>query len=662
MSNHSRSILKRTAAAVSAAIFALSAAAYPAFAEENNPGVQTLNAGASGLIDSIDSLKLDFFGSYGSAYYNSYDNFDVYDDYDGYGYSGGRDDKMENDGGRDLNYPHLDSKITAGATLSAEDAAMRLYYLGMLTGTGININGGVEFNLNGGLTRLEAAVLTVRMLGDEDFARQVKYPHPFDDVPSWASPYVGYLYSAGLLDDLCTLDSYTGHFNPNSAETAGRFLGYMLYALGYRTDDGDYTYDTAERQCSEIGIFNRDSDTLSADYYGSSSEKRDGEPMTRAGAITAIYNTLRTTMKNSGEVLSDSLVKKGSIEYDDAVFILWSDRPSETNSFIQASGYNTEWIIPDGYYTITSTVSGKVLNVASSGSNTDYEGVGVTMWENTNDVTQVFRIERTERGTYYIYSAASRSGYGRVIGADPDTTKTGLYGSTTSSAMEFYITGSADGSWRIVSAERENKCLSCADPGRDGAGIILADTATVQAQQWTFERQGVMNSYGRELALFVANSLVVTQGAFDTYSHMEQNALDIQPTEKAVRAPFNGTIVHIDANEIACNAVWLQSNDRVLYADGTYDYMTVCFMHDNDISDLSVGQGVAQGEYFYDSGDYGIAAGKHVHVAVYRGQFNEYAMHIGNGDCFAEDAFFLPDDIYIYNDYDLNWKRVSAAG
>lgn len=640
-------------AALSAAIFALTAAS-PAAAD-------------NAAVGQLDSLKLDFFGGYGSAYFDSHTASDVYDSYDGY-----RSDRFGSDSsdssGRSSDgdasvYPRLNSRIEAGTALSAEDAAMRLYYLGMLTGTGININGGVEFNLNGGLTRLEAAVLTVRMLGDEDFARQVKYPHPFDDVPSWASPYVGYLYSAGLLDDLCTLDSYTGHFEPNSAETAGRFLGYMLYALGYRTDDGDYTYDTSERQCSDIGIFNRESDTLSADYYGSSDEKKpESEPMTRAGAVTAIYNTLRTTMKNSGEVLSDSLVKKGSISYDDAVFILWSDKPAETNSFIQASGYNTEWIIPDGYYTITSTASGKVLNVASSGSNTDYEGVGVTMWENTNDVTQVFRIERTERGTYYIYSAASRSGYGRVIGASPDTSKTGLYSSTSSSAMEFYITGSADGSWRIVSAERENKCLSCTEPGRDGAGIILADTATVSAQQWTFERQGVMNSYGRELALFVANSLVVTQGAFDTYSHMQQNAIDIQPTERAVRAPFNGTIVHIDDNEIACNAVWLQSNDRVLYADGTYDYMTVCFMHDNDISDIYVGRGVAQGEYFYDSGDYGIAAGKHVHVAVYRGQFNEYAMHIGNGDCYAEDAFFLPDDIYVYNDYGLGWKRVSAAG
>ena len=142
---------------------------------------------------------------------------------------------------------------------------------------------------------------------------------------------------------------------------------------------------------------------------------------------------------------------------------------------------------------------------------------------------------------------------------------------------------------------------------------------------------------------------------------MEQNALDIQPMERAVRAPFDGQIVRIDATQISCNAVWFQSASPVLYADGTSDYMTVCFLHDNDISDLYVGQGFTQGDYFYDSGDYGVSAGKHVHVAVYRGEYNG-GMRCGSGDVYAEDAFFLPDDTYIYNSYGLNWKKMSTAG
>ena len=537
----------------------------------------------------------------------------------------------------------LDSKIAAGAELSQEDAALRLYYLGMLNGTGTNMNGGIDFALGKGLTRVESAVLAVRMMGMEEQALQMKCAHPFYDVPEWASAYVGYLYSVGLLDDL--LDGVFGPmFEPNFAETPERFMSYMLYSLGYRMKEGDYSYLNAAEHGRKIGICVTEED----------------EPLTRGGAALAMYNTLRTTMKDSCRVMSDVLVQNGSMEYQDAVFMLWDDDTAETAVFLDAVGYSIDWIIPDGYYTITAADTGKALNVASTGANTDYEGVGVTVWEATDDITQSFRIERTERGTYYIYSAASRSGFGRVIGSAAGGTNAGLYSSTSKNAMEFYIEGSADGSWSIVSADRGNKYLACSNAGANGAGVVLADAAA-GVPTWNFKRQGIMNSEGRELAIFVAESLVVTQGAFDEYSHMEQNALDIYPMEGAVRAPFNGQIVRIDATEISCNAVWFQSSAPVLYADGTYDYMTVCFLHDNDISDLAVGQGFTQGDYFYDSGDYGVSSGKHVHVAVYRGEYNG-SMRCGSGDMFAEDAFFLPDDTYVYNGYGLNWKKMSSAG
>lgn len=536
----------------------------------------------------------------------------------------------------------VNSKIAAGAELSREDAALRLYYLGMLNGTGVNENGGIDFALDKGLTRIEAAVLAVRMMGMEETAVRMKYAHPFYDVPEWASAYVGYLYSLGLLDDL--LDGVFGPmFEPSFAETPDRFMTYMLYSLGYRMKKGDYSYATAAEIGRQIGICVTEEDS----------------PLTRGDAVLAMYNTLRTTLKDSNRVMSDVLVENGSLNYSDAVFMLWSDDTHETDVFLDAVGYGIDWILPDGFYTITLPNDGRALNVASTGANTDYEGVGITVWEGTGDITQTFRIERTERGTYYLYSAASKSGFGRVIGAT-DGTNAGLYNSTSKNAMEFYIEGSADGTWYIVSATDTARCLSCAEQNKNGSKVVFTDTLSAGAQTWSFERQGIMNSAGRELAIFVAESLVVTQGAFDDYSHMEQNALDIQPMEKAVRAPFNGHIVRIDATEISCNAVWFESNAPVLYADGTYDYMTVCFLHDNDISDLSVGQGYCQGDYFYDSGDFGVSSGKHVHVAVYRGKYNG-SMKCGSGDVFAEDAFFLPDDIYIYDDYGLDWKKMSGA-
>ncbi|WP_054693488.1 hypothetical protein [Syntrophomonas palmitatica] len=36
--------------------------------------------------------------------------------------------------------------------------------------------------------------MLVRLLGQEANARSSNYTHPFGDVPSWADPYVGYMY------------------------------------------------------------------------------------------------------------------------------------------------------------------------------------------------------------------------------------------------------------------------------------------------------------------------------------------------------------------------------------------------------------------------------------------------------------------------------------
>ena len=48
------------------------------------------------------------------------------------------------------------------------------------------------------MTRSEAAVMLVRLLGKEDEALAQSPSHPFTDVPQWASPYVGWLWTNGL--------------------------------------------------------------------------------------------------------------------------------------------------------------------------------------------------------------------------------------------------------------------------------------------------------------------------------------------------------------------------------------------------------------------------------------------------------------------------------
>lgn len=535
----------------------------------------------------------------------------------------------------------IDSRITAGVSLSEEEAALRLYYLGLISGTGVNANGGVEFALNRGLSRLEAAVLAVRLMGAEKDAEKANHAHPYEDVPDWASAYVGYMYNRGLLN-------YIGdrQYRPNAAVTPDEFMSYVLYALGYRMKQGDYTLINAADLARKAGI-----STTGAD-----------QPLTRGGACIAMYNALRATMKDSEKLLSNKLVENGTIPYQDAIFLLWSKDKVETERFTTAMGYGMQWIIPDGYYTISSAATGMNLNVAATGVNSDYEGVGVTLWDATNDVTQSFRLERTERGTYLIYSSASKNGFGRVVGATGEEgSRAGLYQATSHNAMEYIIEGSVDGTWTILSADNNELALSCAETGVNGAAVILAKKGEAANQTWQITKQGVTNASGEDIAIFCCSSLYITQGAYDIYSHQMQNALDMTPIEGRAFAPFNGVIVNMDPGYYTCNAVWLESTSKVRYADGTYDYMTVCFMHDNDISNLYVGMGLKQGDWFYDSGTAGNSTGAHIHVAVYRGQYNPYTMRVGTGDVFVEDAFFLPDDIYFINGYGLDWVESSRA-
>ena len=84
-----------------------------------------------------------------------------------------------------------------------------------------------------------------------------------------------------------------------------------------------------------------------------------------------------------------------------------------------------------------------------------------------------------------------------------------------------------------------------------------------------------------EKAVFNIKKLNVTQGMNGSFSHNGELAIDIGGACEWFKAPFTGTIKRIYTNT---NTVWLESNEKVLYADGTIDYMTIMTHHDNDIS------------------------------------------------------------------------------
>ena len=69
---------------------------------------------------------------------------------------------------------------------AAETAARELYDLGLFQGTGTDANGQPVFSLDRTLTRQEAVIMLVRLLGKEAEALACGWPSPFADHADWA--------------------------------------------------------------------------------------------------------------------------------------------------------------------------------------------------------------------------------------------------------------------------------------------------------------------------------------------------------------------------------------------------------------------------------------------------------------------------------------------
>lgn len=145
---------------------------------------------------------------------------------------------------------------------------------------------------------------------------------------------------------------------------------------------------------------------------------------------------------------------------------------------------------------------------------------------------------------------------------------------------------------------------------------------------------------GYESAWFPAPAMNLTQLAYENASHGNCNAIDLKPGGN-VFAPFTGIIKQKNAR---WGYILLQSLDKVYFADGTLDYMTVGFMHDSNITDLSEGQVITQGTDFYQAG--GMGEGNpnqysaHVDISVFKGKV-DHVERFGKGDTYAYNAFFI---------------------
>ena len=178
--------------------------------------------------------------------------------------------------------------------------------------------------------------------------------------------------------------------------------------------------------------------------------------------------------------------------------------------------------------------------------------------------------------------------------------------------------------------------------------------------------QRLIASDGYEVALFPMPYLYMTQDENGDYSHAGTYNLDFvgyNGSAVVYRAPLYAPctmkVISYHPGTTGGNAVIWQSTDLVHFADGTLDYMTLMFMHDNSPPYTSVGQTVTQGQLCYRTGTYGYVTGDHVHSCLGQGRGGYFVERsTGNYDLSNRIHYWngvYVNDTTIIQGYGHNW-------
>lgn len=137
------------------------------------------------------------------------------------------------------------------AASAAEDAAAALHALHLVAGTS-SADGKVNFDLDAPLSRAQAVTLVVRFLGAERTATDDVRQTPFDDLPAWACPYVGYAYANGIAKGTSATK-----FDADAPISRAAFLTSLLRVLGYADKNdgsGDFVWSAPGRLSLAVGL------------------------------------------------------------------------------------------------------------------------------------------------------------------------------------------------------------------------------------------------------------------------------------------------------------------------------------------------------------------------------------------------------------------------
>ncbi len=147
---------------------------------------------------------------------------------------------------------------------------------------------------------------------------------------------------------------------------------------------------------------------------------------------------------------------------------------------------------------------------------------------------------------------------------------------------------------------------------------------------------------GYEDVLFPMQVCNITQGN-NIGTHKGTFAIDNAGKDAGIDSIFAPVTMTLVTSDVARNgnALFFQSDDKVRFADGTINYLTMMFVHDNDIRDVLKVRKYKQGQKFGDEGIAGNATGNHCHMEFAKGKFT----HMYNKNQYG--VYYLPNNVSI---------------
>lgn len=155
---------------------------------------------------------------------------------------------------------------------------------------------GQGFDLEAAPTRLQALIMFIRVLGEEDAALAWSGETPFSDLQkgSQGEKYVGYAYERGYTNGYSATE-----FRPSAPVNARQYTEFMLRALGYSSTANTDLSD-ALSQAQAAGVLTE----------GETAMLQEG-PFLRADLVYISYYALDALRADGQGTLAESLIQKG---------------------------------------------------------------------------------------------------------------------------------------------------------------------------------------------------------------------------------------------------------------------------------------------------------------------------------------------------------------